>query len=178
MATLGIPTSYGGIDFRSRTEARWAAFFDLCGGTWDYEPLDLRGYIPDFVVYFFEPLIVEVKGGALTIDALMAHAGKIDRSGWEGEAVIVGATPGKHPEIGIGNDNGKKGFGLSWAPMMFQRCQSCARLSMYHSVGSYHCRNNGCSDGDHCLRDEATEPYWREACNMTRWMPKSMSDAR
>ena len=26
-----IPTTYAGVRFRSRLEARWAAFFDLCG---------------------------------------------------------------------------------------------------------------------------------------------------
>jgi hypothetical protein len=43
-----IPTVYNGVRFRSRLEARWAAFFDLCGWKWDYEPLDLEGWAPDF----------------------------------------------------------------------------------------------------------------------------------
>lgn len=44
-----IPTTYKGIRFRSRLEARWAAYFDLIGWHWDYEPIDLDGYIPDFI---------------------------------------------------------------------------------------------------------------------------------
>lgn len=32
-----IPTNYKGVNFRSRTEARWAAFFDEIGWTWRYE---------------------------------------------------------------------------------------------------------------------------------------------
>jgi hypothetical protein len=44
----GIPTIYNGVQFRSRLEARWACFFDLIGWTWEYEPLDLNGWIPDF----------------------------------------------------------------------------------------------------------------------------------
>lgn len=44
------PTRYAGVQFRSRLEARWAAFFDLMGWEWHYEPLDLDGWVPDFVL--------------------------------------------------------------------------------------------------------------------------------
>ena len=43
-------TEYNGIWFRSRAEAKWAAFFDLMGWRWEYEPRDYHGYIPDFVL--------------------------------------------------------------------------------------------------------------------------------
>lgn len=46
------PTEYKGVIFRSRLEARWAAFFDLAGWTWEYEPFDLPGWSPDFDVSF------------------------------------------------------------------------------------------------------------------------------
>ncbi|MEZ2132488.1 MULTISPECIES: hypothetical protein [unclassified Sinorhizobium] len=46
-----IPTMYAGTQFRSRLEARWAAFFDLCGMKWEYEPFDCDGYVPDFLLY-------------------------------------------------------------------------------------------------------------------------------
>lgn len=42
------PTKYNGVQFRSRLEARWAAFFDLAGWDWEYEPIDLVGWSPDF----------------------------------------------------------------------------------------------------------------------------------
>lgn len=42
------PTQYAGVNFRSRLEARWAAFFDLRGWRWEYEPIDLQGWVPDF----------------------------------------------------------------------------------------------------------------------------------
>lgn len=57
----GIPTTYRAILFRSRLEARWAAFFDLLRWKWDYEPIDLPGWIPDFVVHLRERTLVEVK---------------------------------------------------------------------------------------------------------------------
>lgn len=50
MSYAAIPTLYNGVQFRSRLEARWAAFFDLCHWKWEYEPIDLNGWIPDFRV--------------------------------------------------------------------------------------------------------------------------------
>ena len=46
------PTTYAGTRFRSRLEARWAAMFDLIGWHWEYEPVDLPGWVPDFYVRF------------------------------------------------------------------------------------------------------------------------------
>jgi hypothetical protein len=47
-----IPTVYQGVRFRSRTEARWAAFFDAINLPWQYEPegfeRDGIRYLPDF----------------------------------------------------------------------------------------------------------------------------------
>lgn len=94
-----IPTQYGGVNFRSRLEARWAALFDLCGWSWEYETLDLVGYIPDFVVtYRGEHAIVEVKpilewygiqnGSRPWNDAAL----KIEASGWDGTAFVAPAT--------------------------------------------------------------------------------------
>lgn len=48
-----IPTEYRGHTFRSRTEARWAVFFDALGLMWVYEPEGFKlpsgvWYLPDF----------------------------------------------------------------------------------------------------------------------------------
>ena len=56
-----IPTTYAGVNFRSRLEARWAAFFDLCGWKWDYEPFDLDGWAPDFLLKGKIKALIEVK---------------------------------------------------------------------------------------------------------------------
>lgn len=53
MSLTAIETSYAGRKFRSRTEARWAVFFDAAGIKWDYEKdgfdLGEEGlYLPDF----------------------------------------------------------------------------------------------------------------------------------
>ncbi len=61
-----IETSYGGCLFRSRTEARWACFFDNLGLTWEHEPQGFRVghpaelYLPDFYLPTVG-LYVEVK---------------------------------------------------------------------------------------------------------------------
>lgn len=57
-----IPTIYNHVQFRSRLEARWAAFFDLAGIKWDYEPFDLDGWAPDFMLRWTgQNILVEVK---------------------------------------------------------------------------------------------------------------------
>src|SRR5712671_4354421 len=47
-----IETRYNGYRFRSRTEARWAKFFDAMGIRYEYEregfELDGQPYLPDF----------------------------------------------------------------------------------------------------------------------------------
>jgi hypothetical protein len=59
-----LPTPYNGITFRSRTEARWAVFFDVIGWQWDHEKegfdVDGRWYLPDFYLPEF-PMWFEVK---------------------------------------------------------------------------------------------------------------------
>ena len=50
-----IPTEYNGILYRSKLEAKWAAYFTMCGAVFEYEPqaFDLGDgikYLPDFCV--------------------------------------------------------------------------------------------------------------------------------
>lgn len=92
-----IPTTYKGVNMRSRLEATWAAFFDLLGVEWQYEPVDLQGYIPDFIISLGPlskitgPVLVEIKG-AVSVEELHPHKKKIDESGWEGWAMIWGCN--------------------------------------------------------------------------------------
>lgn len=55
MVSNSIPTPYGGLIFRSRTEARWAVFFDHLDLKWQYEPqgfdTDGEWYLPDFLIF-------------------------------------------------------------------------------------------------------------------------------
>ena len=49
--TPPVPTVYKDRQYRSRLEAKWAAFFDLVGWEYEYEPCDLNGWFPDFALY-------------------------------------------------------------------------------------------------------------------------------
>jgi hypothetical protein len=44
------PTKYKGRQYRSRLEARVAAFFDIINMDAEYEPIDLNGWSPDFAL--------------------------------------------------------------------------------------------------------------------------------
>lgn len=62
MSFVAKPTTYNGVRFRSRLEARWAAFFDLNAWKWSYEPVDLAGWVPDFILHMpLADVYVEVK---------------------------------------------------------------------------------------------------------------------
>lgn len=60
-----IETQYAGCRFRSRTEARWAVFFDALDIPWDFEAQGFHtpagGYLPDFWLPDVD-LYVEIKG--------------------------------------------------------------------------------------------------------------------
>jgi hypothetical protein len=172
-----IPTEYAGTRFRSRLEARWAALFDQLGWAWEYEPLDLAGYIPDFVLTFpHAPLLVEVKP-VLEYPDLADFGPKIIRSGWDREAIIVGAkiwndhTAG--PTMGMLYETDRDGgWGSGWGEGEMFTCAFCCMASVYHHTGSYHCRRCGRADGDHHLGGiSGIGARWREAGNVVQWRP-------
>jgi hypothetical protein len=55
-----IPTTYNHVLYRSRMEARWAAFFDFVGWEFEYEPEPFQTWSPDFVIHTLDTFI-EVK---------------------------------------------------------------------------------------------------------------------
>jgi hypothetical protein len=94
-----IPTHYTGVNFRSRLEARWAAFFELIKWRVSYEPLDLNGYIPDFIstetlhgrVWLFEIKPICTTNVSDFISQTLETVTKIKMSGWAGPFCICGA---------------------------------------------------------------------------------------
>lgn len=87
MEHKAIPTKYRNVQFRSRLEARWAAFFDKKYHSWQYEPIDLDGWIPDFIVKMPDApmgvpqksLLIEVKPLMLEECAKIAPIGVTDK---------------------------------------------------------------------------------------------------
>ena len=72
-AIKALETVYQGTRFRSRTEARWAVFFDALGLRWLYEPegYDLGGgvwYLPDFFLPDLH-LVLEIKPPLVDVNA-------------------------------------------------------------------------------------------------------------
>lgn len=53
------PTVFKSRQYRSRLEARWAAFFDYLGWQYEYEPFDTNTWSPDFLIQ--GTLLVEIK---------------------------------------------------------------------------------------------------------------------
>jgi hypothetical protein len=91
----GIPTIYHGIEYRSRLEAKWAAFFEMLNWQFTYEPFDGNGYIPDFVIHGDKPMIVEVKP-AVRPEDYYQETEKITKGLcgiWDERVMIVGVTP-------------------------------------------------------------------------------------
>jgi hypothetical protein len=90
-ANIGIPTVYKGVRYRSRLEARWAAFFDLVGWEAHYEPFDLNGWIPDFVINGRKQRVaVDVRPVSGVDDPVfLALAKKMEQSGWTDDLMIV-----------------------------------------------------------------------------------------
>jgi hypothetical protein len=94
----GIVTLYAGVRFRSRLEARYAAWFDAVGIGWEYEPaLDqaeeggLRGWLPDFVLDLASgPALAECKP-ALRVDDFQPAMTKAEASGVTGSVLLLGA---------------------------------------------------------------------------------------
>jgi hypothetical protein len=177
-----IPTKYKGVQFRSRLEARWAAFFDLAGWRWDYEPLDLDGWIPDFVLYgqkrrlFIEVKPIDWKYNAnTTLDITMP---KIERAllllEKKTAAVIVGSTL-------CGNDGLGKHIGqlacigimciprAGWcmAPLALETCGD-ERCDILCTPNSY---LNGVQDSKMWAIPEGHiwTLRWTEAGNIVQW---------
>jgi hypothetical protein len=106
-----IPTLYRGRQYRSRLEARWAAFFDLLGWRHEYEPFDLGVWSPDFALRAeeecaeagpLEPGLIEIKpidGWHQPTVQKMAQAAK--RRAFEGPLFLFGTAPQLMPENGF-----------------------------------------------------------------------------
>lgn len=105
-----IPTMYRGRQYRSRLEAKWAAFFDLLGWRHEYEPYDLGAWSPDFLVSqtgeFPGKVLVEVKP-KLDEETFYRMLSACDEKGVFSEdsdiygIVLVGASPETTEKLGV-----------------------------------------------------------------------------
>ncbi len=83
-----IPTHYNGVNYRSRLEAKWAKFFDSLGWVHHYEPIDFKGYIPDFYISGENPCYVEIKP-AMTFKELFSLNQKTEEAMYKNDARVL-----------------------------------------------------------------------------------------
>jgi hypothetical protein len=159
---------------RSRLEARWAAMFDALGWPWRYEPIDLAGYIPDFILEFDAgPLLVECKP-ALELGGLKLACNKIAASGWQSGALILGASLHErdhcHPVIGLLGEPmaTPDGLSLEWSAARMITCLCCGKHAPISEDYSWACRSCGESEG-HMGAAVGTLEAWGDAGNRVQW---------
>lgn len=175
--TPAIPTTYANVLFRSRLEARWAAMFDLMMWPWDYEPIDLEFYIPDFILRFpSEPVLCEVKP-ALYADDLWPHSKKIVKSGWDGQFLIVGGallrSGSGQTTFGITSERIGESVGI-FDHAVCHRCAACGRISYHHESGGWGCPVGGCESDESLILpvgDPEIRNLWNAAGTRVQWRP-------
>lgn len=174
-----IPTHYKGIHFRSRLEAKYQAFFDVLGFQTTYEPELGRGYLPDFLIHGFAPIMVEVKPVATQEeyeDVLLKVATGLENR-WHNDILIVGLDPiaggldgccKVHPAVGL------MGRGREFRTASWYRCRACTALAIDHADGIFEPRpcghDGGVDAGGPAV--EAVAAAWIAAGNAVRWQPR------
>ena len=168
----GIPTMYAGHQFRSRLESRWAAFFDVCGWPWVYEPFDLAGWIPDFLI---GDVLVEIKPFRRLIEFYeairKAQAAMQDNPR---ELLLLGVAPfafGEQTVIGwLGEFVETPPPIWDYQPAILG--DSDSRFDFCHDTGSWSGRVFGAPKSARVPVRQAWN-LWGEACNRTQWRPPS-----
>lgn len=82
--------TYNGHQYRSQAEASWAIFFDKAGVAFVYEPKDVGGYWPDFLLPEFEKM-VEIKNGKLS-------AAEVAKVRSQPGLIILNGAPRREPK--------------------------------------------------------------------------------
>jgi len=175
------PTLYNGRQYRSRLEAKWAAFFARLGWQFEYEPFDLGSWSPDFLLRGTPlPILVEVKP---ITDFNEEVAGRmraaVKNAGIEAELLLVGVDPFIAPQPDEPDD-----AWLGWLDHAdfpgerggFAACLGVTPpsggIDFCHCHGSYHGRMTNAHDGTHYIDPWAlnrAKPLWDAACNAVQW---------
>lgn len=195
-----IATAYRQYSFRSRLEAKWAVFFDLCCWQWSYEPIDLNGWIPDFAIGEY-PTLVEIKP-FFTRGQWGPTVRKIIRSGCKEPVILLGADPtwtrGDVDEWG-----GEQCFGYlldlsddddetpeNFWDLHFGFGEGNSLLGLCSMEGAWINRiwkiPSGCDSGNKwsrvslssSQREEFLVGNWAKACNVSQWIPNHEGSKR
>ena len=184
-----IPTMFNGRQYRSRLEARWAAFMSLCKWDYEYEPNDLAGWIPDFAIWGAtgNTIWVEVK-------PVMAFPRSVASKMEQGlpdayrargdELLILGTKPSPTPRLAV-QENKRPRLGWlaqtplraadghwHWGDSMFGRWASGAKFGFCHSeshndrITGIHAERCGGRPG---AKTSDLSRLWAEATNLVQW---------
>jgi len=190
------PTMMGGVQFRSRLEARWAAFFTLLKWPWLYEPVDLGEWSPDFIIDAATTLLVEVKP-ILAFDEEVGHKIYRGLTLWqkehpekETEGLLLGLGPQFNtkygePVLGWLAEEYSGEVGDDDAEPIWSWCDACmdrwidknphGLMGFCSGEGSYHDRITGGYDGGHHGSGNGIEEVpglvlmWAQAGNQVQW---------
>ncbi len=177
-AAHSYPTTYAGSRFRSRLEARWAAFFDLVDWRWTYEPFDTLGYVPDFLIHGPASFLVEV-GPCEFLSEFSEKAEKPRAAfGRERSVLVLGIDPlilddtfDTMPYAGYLTNDGPDGWEQT-APARWAICRDCGRLGVWHEIGWYRLMSCGHHDGNNHLRAVPAlklRDLWAQAGSAVQW---------
>ena len=174
----GIPTDHKYRRYRSRLEARWAYFFDLISWKYEYEPYDLKGWIPDFCIYGTKEILVEVKPNSRleeydTKKIIQAMAGT-EKEGKEilllGSTIFENGEAFSGPALGWLGEYYEESDDKNW--FAYAMINHNEEWGIFHEYGSYADRITGAYDGDHHLVQPSYSEVlqlWNEAGNRVQW---------
>ena len=143
------PTAYAGVRFRSQLEATWAAFFDVAGMPWEYEPIQLPGWVPDFRLFgrfLCEVKPIEMTGFSAALEPWVRKAVR------EQTALVFGLRPTSALACMVSAKGGTV----------------MGRTVFFDPHAQFKMQSVGDDGGDHPLRGSA-EFVWREATSRLRF---------
>lgn len=181
-----IETTYRGYKFRSRLEAKWACVFDQIKWKWEYEPVDLDGYIPDFYVDFGrDQFFIEIKPSMKAEDLDSAYE-KAERAiQHQARILVLGGSIGSPSsdqqrwELVALMEAGFECGGTD--DVYLAGCPTCRRhvpLTMYGQWGFPCCSSDTHADHKHYNYElpadvVGIERAWAFAHNETKWARRS-----
>lgn len=146
------PTTYAGVRFRSQLEATWAAFFDVAGMPWEYEPVTLPGWVPDFRLFgrfLCEVKPIEMSGFSVALEPWIMKAVR------EETALVFGSRPR-----------------AALACMVSAKAGSVmGRTVFFDPTAPFKMQSVADDGGSHPLRGSA-EFVWREASSRMRFQDR------
>jgi hypothetical protein len=172
-----IPTLYRGRMYRSRLEARWAAFFDRLGWQYEYEPFDLGAWSPDFAITDPFDALIEIK--PLTEPDYDLFERVQGAGSGRGGVFVMGVAPTRiktHVRLGWWAASYQPVF-LVWAPEPDEPVFKADFLSFTSDAKNWvTCNNNGGTlenfPGAIDSYADHTMGLWADASNAVQWEPR------